>query len=109
MAWVLGSRQGETCQTPCILAHPSMCIFIQKYVLGACSVQGAVLGAENKAMNGGININNKNDLLDGAKVAAMISSECFISVTSFDHPNSPVRSSYPHCTDKETEAQIGNR
>lgn len=63
----MGSRQGVGIfQTPCILAHPSICIFIQKYVLGAHCIQGAVLDAENKAMDDCININNKPHYIYGS-------------------------------------------
>ena len=104
----MGSRQGGTFQTLCILALQSMCIFIRKYVLGACYVRGTVLDAKNKAMNDDININNKNHHLDGAYMA-LCTVLSVLRVTSFDHPNSPVRSSYPHFTDVETEAQRETR
>lgn len=88
MAWGLGSRQGGTFQTLCILALRSMCIFIRKYVLGACYVRGAVLDAKKKAMNDDININNRNHHLDGAYMA-LCTVLSVLHVTSFDHPNSP--------------------
>lgn len=84
----MGSRQGGTFQALCILALRSMCIFIRKYVLGACCVRGAVLDAKDKAMNDDININNRNHLLDGAYMA-LCTVLSVLHVTSFDHPNSP--------------------
>lgn len=62
---------GGAFQVPCILAHPSICIFVQKHVLGARCVQGAVLDAKNKATDDRINTNHKTSHVSGSCYGAI--------------------------------------
>lgn len=57
------ARQGGTFQILCVKALGSMCIFIQKYVLGSLLCMRCNSQAEKKAMNDDINIDNKKPSL----------------------------------------------